>query len=310
MATYIQLNQADLEEITAEYGLTIAFFKPVANGSNNSNYYLATTSGEFILTVFEEKSPEKTQEVIQLLLWLKKHDFSTNIPYLTKNGTYITSFQKKTVLIKKWIDGIVTNELSKDNLLKIGQAIGQLHEVPIPKFIGSTISYETSALSSVVGKNIDPTYEKWLARHLTIFSKMDFMNLPRSIIHGDMFWDNVIFENGNIARIIDFEDACCYYSAYDLGMAIIGLCINDQQLNWSKMEALLTGYQQIRVLQKKERILLQYFTELAAVLTSNWRIWKYHVATPTPKRAKLHREMMDIANHIGMISKERFLRSI
>ncbi|MFQ3207164.1 MAG: homoserine kinase type II [Glaciecola sp.] len=78
-------------------------------------------------------------------------------------------------------------------------------------------------------------------------------SLPRGLIHGDLFNDNLVFENGKFKAIIDFEEACFYYSVFELGMAIVGTCFSNTSIDFNKVTALVDGYQQIRPLEPIEK---------------------------------------------------------
>ena len=70
--------------------------------------------------------------------------------------------------------------------------------------------------------------------------------MPKGLIPGDIFFDNVLFRNENIQAIIDFVEACHYYFVFDLGMSTLGLCRTDGEIDLTKTRALIEGYQQKR----------------------------------------------------------------
>jgi homoserine kinase type II len=162
----------------------------------------------------------------------------------------------------------------------------------------------------VIKVGSDQDYIQWLE-----FKYRDLMRnipsgLPSGLIHGDLFFDNVIFEGKKFKAILDFEDVCHYFKAFDIGMAIVGLCREGTSVALRKAGAFTSGYQEIRRLKGEERESLQAFTEFAAILTSAWRYWKYNIDTPIAKKADHHWQMVKVANDVNKIPKERLLEAL
>ncbi|MCP4660070.1 MAG: phosphotransferase [bacterium] len=134
--------------------------------------------------------------------------------------------------------------------------------------------------------------------------------MPRGLIHGDLFYDNVLFERKKFRAIIDLELACRHYKAFDLGMGIVGLCAEGSTVALDKAWALVAGYQQVRMLEEREKEALQLFAEYAATATSSWRFWKHNIDAPDAEKADRYRQMVRLAEEIGAIPKARFLRTV
>jgi len=143
------------------------------------------------------------------------------------------------------------------------------------------------------------------------------------LIHGDIFYDNVLFEGTRLKAIIDFEDAAYEDKVFDLGMAIVGLCregqgivpekaraLEGQGIVPEKARALVKGYEQIRELEEAETRALQLYVEYAAATVSCWRYWKYHIDVPSVENADKHRQMVRVAERVRNIPKARFLEMV
>jgi homoserine kinase type II len=98
--------------------------------------------------------------------------------------------------------------------------------------------------------------------------------LPKGLIHADIFADNLIFQNGNLVAIIDYEEACIFPLIYDLAMALVGCCRIDNKLSIDLANSLFEGYVKHRDLQLAEVEALPYFVKYAASSTAAWRYWK------------------------------------
>ena len=131
--------------------------------------------------------------------------------------------------------------------------------------------------------------------------------LPRGLIHGDIFYDNVLFTpDKKLAAIIDFEEACHYYKVFDIGMCIVGTCSRKGKLSLAKTKSLVDGYQSKRQLETLEKETLKVFAEYGAVATSFWRFRQHNITKPNEDKANRYLEMKWLADHIHVISKQEF----
>ena len=148
----------------------------------------------------------------------------------------------------------------------------------------------------------------YLKRHI-------ISGLPKGLIHGDLFYDNILFtssSNNSIAfkAFIDFEEACNYYLVFELGMGILGCCIKSNTIDLDKARAFVRGYQRERPLADQEKESLQLFIQYAAVALSYWRFNKYNIKEPNENMASQHWEMVEVAKNISEVSDMHFLNSI
>jgi len=307
MAIYTRIEESDLRKIVVPYGIEVVDFTPIDGGNTNSNYHIRAKKGEYILTIEEEKSLQEVQRLTALLQWLGEHDFLTSPVHASVAGEMVTQYAGKPVLVKKWVLGTVHENLSVDMLRQIGCYMAQLHEIPVPDYLPKFHPYGLQVFSTVIGKKLDMEYEYWLKGRLQFLRKNFPENLPQGLIHGDIFFDNVLFEDGEIKAIIDFEEACYYYLIFDLGMGVLGLCRTDGKIDLTKTRALIKGYEQIRLLDFMEKEFLQFFIEYAAIATSWWRFWKYNIYSPNPNLSDKHWEMVKVAKEVGILTKDHFL---
>jgi len=310
MATYTQIDRNELSEILNPYQLKVVDFKPIARGNTNSNYFLRAENGEYMLTIIEERSSEEILQLVLLLQWLKQYDFHTSEVYFATDGRSVTDYAGKPILLKKWLPGAVIEVLSEDQLVQVGKEMAKLHQIPAPHYLPTSHPYGHQTFSAVIGKEIDPHYEDWLQNRLDYFEKEFPKNLPTGLVHGDIFSDNVLFEQQILKAIIDFEEACHYILVFDIAMGILGLCQVESKIDLGRAYQVLDGYQQIRTLEESEKQFLAFFIEYAAAATSCWRFRKYHIHSPSPHLSNKHRDMMQIAQQIGKLSKSDFQQAV
>jgi len=310
MAKYMQLHESDVQEIAEHYDLTIIDFAPIEGGASGSHYLLHTRQGRYVLTVSGNKTPDSVTRLGQLLLLLVKYQFPTSHLLPSVQGETATVYREKPVMIKVYIVGQVYRELDQTMLRQVGVAMARLHQLSVPDYLLDKQLYGMPHYSSIIGHNLDPEYETRIVQRLAYLEERVPQELPRSLIHSDLFYDNVLFVDKKLKAIIDFEDAIYYYKGFDLGMGIVGLCIRESVVALDKVRALVAGYQRIRQLEEKEKETLQLFSEYAAAIVSCWRYWKYNIDTPIAKKARKHWPMVRIAEKISDIPPARFLEAV
>jgi len=310
MAQYTILQAGQINEIATNYGLSINNFNPIKGGNANSSFLLHTADGKFVLTLFNDKSLSEMSSIAVLLQLFELYDFPTTQLYPASNGDAFISYLDKPVLLKKYIEGQVCNELNNTMLQQVGNALARLHQIPPPENIRCEHPYGMQLFGTAVSKNIDPDFELWLAGRISELEKSITVTLPRAIIHGDLFYDNILFLNDKLTAIIDFEDACNYYRIFDLGMAIVGLCNNKNTIDMDKARALVAAYQQIQALEINERNALQLFTIYAATATAYWRYWNYNIQNPVQHLTHKNWEMVHLANYIQDIPHKKFMEAV
>ena len=119
-----------------------------------------------------------------------------------------------------------------------------------------------------------------------------------ALIHGDVFFDNVVVQGDQLMAIIDFEESCHYYRNFDLGMVMVGACRDCKGISFEKARWFMRGYLKETTLQSIERETLKAFAVYAAVATSFWRFRQYHLRRPEPGLYNKHVEMQDLADTI------------
>jgi homoserine kinase type II len=311
LTRFTNLNDEDIIAINLHHGLSILDIQPMVGGRENSSFLASTRDRKFVITVFNDKSLLYVSRLEKLLQHLARKNYPTTrivSPGGEKNAVMVIS--ERPVLVKEFIPGAVCIDLDHNMLSQVGEAMAELHQISPPDFLPKKHSYGIQQFSSIENGNIDRAYEQWLDERSEFLNEALNANLPRCLIHGDLFSENVIFEEQNLAAIIDFEEACHYYRVFDIGMGIVGLCADAGIINLANSQAFVRSYQQRQALEVEEINYLQLFVEYAAVATSYWRFWKYNIDDPDPDKSKLHLQMVEVAKQVNSIRSDEFRAAI
>jgi len=291
------------------YELLVTNFEPIEQGAGNTNYLLDSNHGKFVLTIFEIE-PNRVAYMSKLLSLLEKHEYPAPRQQKMTNGEVLTKYKEKSVLVKPYVPGSVESEINSNMVKQVGAAIAKLHEIPAPDYLPDKHSYVEVTYPKVMEKEFDRNYKTWVEqRYSYIIGKLP-SQLPIGLVHGDIFSDNVLFEDGNLKAILDFEDVSRIYKIFDLGMAVVGMCTEGIKVNSKKVRALVEGYQEIRLLEEIEKDNLQLCIEWAAILTSTWRFWKYNIDLPDKEKSKKYLQMVSIAKNARAFPPEEFKMAV
>ncbi len=261
MAVYTDVSFEELEVFLEAYDLGHAHvFKGIAEGVSNSNYYLQTTKGSFILTVYELRVEA---DDLPFYLGLMEHLARSGIPCPTpvhaRDGRVTRELNEKPAAILGFLDGVSLRKPTAEHCSQAGRALGQLHEA------GASFGMRREnalgpkgwrKLASDCADNADSVAEGLRAlieQELGALERSWPGGLPQGVIHADMFPDNVLFIDDRVSGIIDFYFACNDSLSYDLAVTLNAWCFEvDGAYNVTKGRALISGYQAKRRLAPAE----------------------------------------------------------
>ncbi|MEM7638204.1 MAG: homoserine kinase [Pseudomonadota bacterium] len=264
MAVYTNVSDDALAAFLAEYDLGEAVaFKGIAEGVENSNYYLETTKGRFILTLFEKRAnPADLPYFIALKQHLAANGFSCPLPVAASDGQALRKLVERPAVIITFLQGLSPRVPSAAQCRQLGMGLAQLHQAAADfkqtrkNDLGPT-SWPTlwvgqSANADALQTGLADKIDQDLAQIRTAANLSD--TLPRGTIHADLFPDNAFFLGDTFTGAIDFYFACTDALAYDLAICVNAWAFEtDGAFNFSKARNLIAGYESVRPLQDDEK---------------------------------------------------------
>lgn len=309
MTHYTILSDTSIRVIFDQYNTAkILKYKLLSGGSENTNYRIKTSKKEYILTICEQKSKTEATNLALLLAHLNKNKFNTSQIIPTQKGTWSGDFEGKPILLKTFIKGIITPDFTNSQMEKLGSDLATLHSIEAPDFVPRCLGYGIEHFTEVQAHAPDTPFAKWLKPTTDYIQSFIQDDLPKALIHSDLFYNNIItnHETGQVT-MMDFEEATYYYRVYDIGMTLVGTCTYDRQLNLEKAQHLLGAYQAKNTLTQQEKKALQAFTAYAATATAFWRFMNFNFVRPDETEKNRYKEMQDIAVNVLEIPTVKFL---
>lgn len=271
------LSQHVVEEALVHYNIgRLLRFWPASGGIENSNYFLGTTSGDYVLTLLE-RSPYSGDEYFNLLLRLDEAGLPVPAPLPDRRGRLDLILQGKPALLQRKLPGSHATLPTEAQLAALGRLVARLHLTAAPLALRMPahprdmqwLQQRAAACYGRIGFSAAASLETALTTIESILGRADVAALPRGVIHGDIFRDNVLFDHNTLTGIIDFHHAAQGPLIFDLGVIANDWCCDvGGQLNTEKLVAFLRGYHGVRELSRQELWFFSPFRLYAA--TSFW----------------------------------------
>ena len=277
MAVYTKLNRSNIEEILSNYSIgLLKEFKGIEEGIENTNYLLLVGGKKYILTIYEKRvKKEDLPFFSNLMTGLNKAGFKCPVPIQNNNNKSISNFKNKNLMIVSFLEGEAKNILTSDNCKSLGSEIGKMHLITKDFKIQRKndlsidswrkIFQQVKDRCSEIHKDLPGLIESNLKDVENNWPK----DLPRGIIHADLFSDNIFFKDNKFSGIIDFYFSCNDFYAFEIAICFNALCFdglkNNLTFNVTKAINFMNGYNQFRKLSDNEKKYIKVLSQGSAL---------------------------------------------
>ena len=279
MAVYTEVSDEALRAFLTDYPLgELVSFRGIAEGVENSNYALKTTTGDYILTLYERRvDPAELPWFLGLMDHLVHRGLACPAPVPGRDGQALRALAERPAAICTFLPGVWPRRVRPGHLAPLGDALARLHLAGADfaptrrNALGPAGWAPLLERSRADGDAVQPGLIAALDQALTSILAEWPAGLPVGHIHADLFPDNVFFmeEAGEALRvsgIIDFYFACTDLLAYDIAVCLNAWCFEpDFSFNVTRARALLRAYSAIRPLSAEERAALPVLCRGAAL---------------------------------------------
>ncbi|MBJ7553765.1 homoserine kinase [Marinomonas spartinae] len=292
MAVYTSLSDSDMRGLVADYYLgELVSFKGIAGGVENTNYFLTTTTGKYVVTLFEEFEFEEVPYFLNVVAHLKHKGFNVPAALIDIHGERLRVVKGRPTIIVDCFPGSELKETDVDSCRLMGAALAKLH-VAGEDFAEHRESHRGinwwRETSKAIEHELEPEQATLLMAQVAEFDVFiaQHDHLPKTTIHGDLFYNNTLFENGQLSAIIDFYNACYAWTMYDFAIVVNDWCSDmaTGELDMEKYRSLVNAYIHEREPSAEEIAAWPYMLRIAALRFWLSRLEAWHKAKHDPER--------------------------
>jgi homoserine kinase type II len=285
MSVYTTVSAEDLDAWLMRYSVgALRELEPIKAGIENTNYFVTTDRGRYVLTLYERLPADELPFYLNLMAHLAKAGVAVPAPAQDRTGALFSMLCGKPASLVDRIDGVAHLAPGEADCAAVGAALAGLH-VSAQTYRGRLDNRRGPAwwrqAARAVRPFLDDAQNALLAAELKHQAGLARLRLPKAAIHGDLFRDNVLFAGSRVAGIIDFGFAATDFLAYDLAIAVNDWCnAPDSALDPARTRAFVEGYERQRPLTAEERE--QWPTLLRAAALRFWLSRLYDLHLPRP----------------------------
>jgi homoserine kinase type II len=251
MSVFTKISHLELQEFLRRYPLgELLDYQGIGEGVENTNYFVDTGVGRWVLTIFERLDYADLPFYLGLMEHLAHRGFPSAMPVVDQEGSALGKLHDKPAALVMRLAG---QSVLFPNLVQcaaVGQVLGDLHTLG-QSYAGRCrngrgVEWRRSTAETLVSR-VDSDTRALLESELQAQLQLDLAVLPQGVIHADLFKDNVLFVDDRLTGVIDFYYACNDALLYDLAVTLNDWCTDpDGRLNAARARALLDSYRSRR----------------------------------------------------------------
>lgn len=257
MAVFTRVTEADISAWLANYSLgSLIELQGIASGIENTNYFVTTSNGRFVLTLFEKLTAQELPFYLNLMAHLARHGIPCPCPVADKDNRFLGTLNGKPACIVSRLPGKSVTQPTTANCAAVGAMLGQMHSagqsfsdlMPNPRGAAwrGTATQEVRKFLSVEDAAL-------LDSEVALHAQHTLDGLPRGVVHADLFRDNVLMDGERVGGLIDFYFACNDALLYDVAITVNDWCMEASgELNAERTRAFLHAYHGTRPFSVQE----------------------------------------------------------
>ncbi len=257
MAVFTSVSEAELTAWLGGYSIgQLLELQPIASGIENTNYFVTTSNGRFVLTLFEKLTADELPFYLNLMAHLSRHGIPCPSPVANRRNQFLGTLNGKPACIASRLSGKSTTAPSVAQCAAVGAMLGRMHiagqsfsqVMPNPR--GAAWR---AATAPQVRPFLDAEQAALLDSEVALHARLNWATLPQGVIHADLFRDNVLLEENRVGGLIDFYFACGDALLYDVAITVNDWCMNaGSTLDNVRAQAFLRAYHAERPLLDEE----------------------------------------------------------
>jgi homoserine kinase type II len=286
LSVYTPVSESELVAWLGNYSVgTLVACEPIKAGIENTNYFVTTSQGRYVLTLFERLPAEELPFYLDFMAHLARHGIPCPAPIADLQDRYLQHLNGKPAALVTRLPGRSLEDPGERECGELGALLGRLHLAgrSYPAYLENPRGPKWWRLAAKeVMPFLDSQQNELLSKELQFQSEQRFPDLPRGPVHADLFRDNTLFEKGRISGVIDF-----YFAGVDCLLYDIAVCANDWclkeggvALDAGRTRGLLAGCQSVRPFTPLEQAAWPAMLRAAALRFWLSRLHNYYLPRP------------------------------
>lgn len=284
MSVFTPVSEADLAQWLRNYSLgELRVSEPIEAGIENTNYFVTTTQGRYVLTLFERLPAEELPFYLQLMAHLARHGIPCPAPIADLSDRYLGVLNGKPAALVTRLPGRSLEEPHPAHCAELGALLARMHLAgrSYSAFLENPRGPKWWRLAARdVAPFLDDAKRKLLEAELAFQAEQRFPDLPRGPVHADLFRDNTLWDDGRISGVVDFYFAGVDCFLYDVAVCANDWCLDGAGLQAERLRAFLGAYNAVRPFTAHERA--AWLAMLRAAALRFWLSRLYDLYLPRP----------------------------
>jgi homoserine kinase type II len=285
MAVFTPVSPDELQPWIAQFNLgQVQQLQGISSGIENTNYFVDTDQGQYVLTLFEKLSAQELPFYLGLMGHLAKAGLPCPLPSSNHEGALFAALKGKPASVVSRLAGKSVMQPNAIHCAAMGAMTAKLHLAAedYPQAQDNPRGPRWWAKVSPQVMPFLPAEEQaMLSDELEVQFSHRLEPLPRGVVHADLFRDNVLFNGDEVGGVIDFYFAGADAWLFDLAVVVNDWCIDaDGVLEPLKLNALMSAYQSVRTLTDAERHAWPIILRAAALRFWLSRLFDLHLPRP------------------------------
>lgn len=257
MSVYTTIKRHELKAFLSHYALgELVDYQGINAGIENTNYFVNTSEGKFVLTIFESLSAQELPYFLDLMAYFAEHDVPSAHPLADEEKHYLRKLKGKPAALVRRLFGSSTEDPSVEQCADLGRILGHMHTVG-QGFPGRRVNERSLSWWRETAERLMPLLSdidaELLEEEIRFQSLHPMTDLPQGVIHADLFRDNALFMDAQLTGIIDFYYACNDALLYDVAVSVNDwCCYADGSIDEKRVSALLDAYAKERQFEPNE----------------------------------------------------------
>jgi homoserine kinase type II len=282
MAVFTNVSEADITVWLASYSLgALLELQGIPEGIENTNYFVTTSKGRFVLTLFEKLTADELPFFLNLMAHLAQNRIPCPCPVADLHSRYLGILNGKPACLVTRLTGKSVTKPTVEQCAAVGAMLGRLHlaglsfkeEMQNPRGTAWRLT-----ASQAVKSFLSPQDAALLDSEVEIHANCALADIPRGVIHADLFRDNVLLEGDHVGGLVDFYFACTDALLYDVAITVNDWCMTPEyKLDKERTHAMLKAYHAARPFSAKEAEVWALALRVAALRFWISRLYDLHL---------------------------------